>query len=78
VHNILSMGKRELPEILSTEEVAELLGLDASMVRRYAAKKKLPGKRVGKRSWVFLRSDVLAFSPRKVGRPPKLKDGGKP
>ncbi len=70
------MGKKKIsvaaPELLSTEQAADLLGLDPSMVRRYAAAGSLPGQRIGDRAWVFVRSVVTGWTPpRKVGRPRK-------
>ena len=47
-------------ETLSVEQVAMLLHAENETVMQYARRGELPGARIGK-SWVFLRSDVLAF-----------------
>lgn len=57
---------------MSTDEVAEYLGVTTGRVRQLARAGKLKGKRVG-RDWVFERPKVEAFAsePRKSGRPPQ-------
>ena len=47
-------------ETLNDDGAAALLHADLETVRLLARKGELPGAKIG-RSWVFLRSDVLAF-----------------
>lgn len=46
-------------DVLSTSEVAELLGIPRSTVHELARQGKLPGRRVGRR-WLFLRQRIAA------------------
>jgi excisionase family DNA binding protein len=46
-------------DVLSTSEVAELLGIPKSTVHQLARRGDLPARRVGRR-WLFLRDRVLA------------------
>ena len=46
-------------DILSTSEVAELLGIPRSTVHELARRGELPARRVGWR-WIFLRNRVAA------------------
>ena len=48
-------------DVLSTSEVAELLGIPRSTVHHLARRGELPARRVGRR-WLFLR-DRLAAAP---------------
>lgn len=48
-------------EWLSACEVAAMLGLCTTTVRRYIRSGELPGKRIGKRSVRVSREDVLAY-----------------
>lgn len=45
--------------VLSTTEVAELLGIPKSTVHQLARRGDLPARRVGRR-WLFLRDRILA------------------
>jgi excisionase family DNA binding protein len=45
--------------VLSTSEVADLLGIPRSTVHQLARRGDLPARRVGRR-WLFLRDRVLA------------------
>jgi excisionase family DNA binding protein len=46
-------------DVLSTSEVAELLGIPRSTVHELARRGELPARRVGRR-WIFLRNRVAA------------------
>lgn len=46
-------------DVLSTTEVAELLGIPRSTVHRLARRGELPARRVGRR-WLFLRDRLAA------------------
>jgi excisionase family DNA binding protein len=46
-------------DVLSTTEVAELLGMPRSTVDELARRGELPARRVGRR-WIFLRERVAA------------------
>jgi excisionase family DNA binding protein len=49
-------------EVLTSNEVAELLKVHLSSVRRWSRNGKLKGYRLGRGGdWRFLRKDVLAF-----------------
>jgi excisionase family DNA binding protein len=49
-------------EVLTSSEVAELLKVHLSSVRRWSREEKLKGYRLGRYGdWRFLRKDVLAF-----------------
>ncbi len=52
----------DLPEILDAAQVAELLGMNVQMVRRYASDGRLPAYRLpGGRVYKFSKEEVLAF-----------------
>jgi len=46
-------------DVLSTSEVAELLGIPRSTVHHLARRGDLPARRVGRR-WIFLRDRIAA------------------
>jgi excisionase family DNA binding protein len=56
-----SSAARELTrtDVLSTSEVAELLGIPRSTVHELARRGDLPARRVGRR-WIFLRDRLAA------------------
>ncbi len=65
------MDSRGNNEVLTSAEVADLLKVHLSSVRRWSRTGKLKGYRLGKGGdWRFLRRDVLAFlySYSNVGR----------
>lgn len=57
---------------MTTQEVADLLGITRGRVRALARNGTLPATRHG-RDWLFLRDQVHDFArqPRQTGRPPK-------
>lgn len=59
-------------ELLSTQDVADLLGITRSLVLRYIREKRLPAQRIGSQ-WVVERRDMDAFNaqPRRPGPPRK-------
>ena len=68
-------------KVLSTFEVAQLMGLRTASVRRFAISGELVGRKLTERAWVFDEDDVARFIRRrdrsgdegKGGRP---KSGG--
>lgn len=63
------MGK-EGQEVMTSNEVAQLLGISAGRVRQLAREGRLAGSRRG-RDWIFIAEDVRRFAadPRPSGRP---------
>ena len=52
----------QTPDLLSTEEAAELLGIHPNTVKVWRTNGRLPGYRPsGGRNWKFKRADVLAL-----------------
>ncbi|MPZ53907.1 MAG: helix-turn-helix domain-containing protein [Acidimicrobiia bacterium] len=50
----------EIPEILDTSQVAELLGMNIQMVRRYAREGRIPAYKLpGGRTFKFFREEVI-------------------
>lgn len=56
------MNTDDLPPILDAAQVAELLGMNVQMVRRYAREERLPAYKLpGGRTFKFFREEVLDF-----------------
>ncbi|MBA5687210.1 helix-turn-helix domain-containing protein [Rugamonas apoptosis] len=55
----------EAPETLTIADAADLLHADPETVMHLARRGELPGTKIGK-SWVFLRSDALAFLTERI------------
>ena len=56
------VAKEDYPSILDAAQVAELLGMNVQMVRKYAREGRLPAYRLpGARSFRFFRDDLYAF-----------------
>ena len=54
--------RENVNEVLTSAEVAELLKVHLSSVRRWSRSGKLKGYRLGEEGdWRFLRQDILAF-----------------
>lgn len=53
-------NRNELPPVLTTEQVAQLLGLSAFTIREYARAGKIPAKKVGK-AWRFSRGALIRW-----------------
>jgi excisionase family DNA binding protein len=52
----------EYPPILDAAQVAELLGMNVQMVRRYAREKRLPAYKLpGGRTFKFFRDEIYEF-----------------
>lgn len=51
----------EAPEVLTTSEVADRFGVSRATVLRWAADGRLPSKRLGPKTFRYLRADVEAF-----------------
>jgi excisionase family DNA binding protein len=52
----------EYPEILDTAHVAELLGMNIQMVRKYAREGRIPAYRLpGGRTLRFFREEIIEF-----------------
>ncbi|MEX2623749.1 MAG: helix-turn-helix domain-containing protein [Acidimicrobiia bacterium] len=53
---------RDLPPILDAAQVAELLGMNVQMVRRYAREGRLPAYKIpGGRTFRFITSEIFEF-----------------
>lgn len=56
------MANEDLPPILDAAQVAELLGMNVQMVRRYAREGRLPAYKLpGGRTFKFFRDDLFDF-----------------
>lgn len=56
------MANEDLPPILDAAQVAELLGMNVQMVRRYAREGRLPAYKLpGGRTFKFFRDDLFEF-----------------
>jgi nitrogen PTS system EIIA component len=52
----------EYPEILGTAHVAEMLGMNIQMVRKYAREGRIPAYRLpGGRSFRFFRDEIIDY-----------------
>ncbi len=52
----------DYPEILDAAQVAEMLGMNVQMVRRYAREGRLPAYKLpGGRTFKFFREEIHAF-----------------
>ena len=49
------------PEILTLDQVADLLQVTTVSVRKYMLKQNLPAMRLGPREWRFRRSEILKW-----------------
>lgn len=65
------MPKRSQPELYTSTEAAEKLGVNQSRIRQLAIARSV-GTKAG-RDWVFTRADIQALKPGPSGRPPKSK-----
>lgn len=55
-------GDDDYPPILDAAQVAELLGMNVQMVRRYAREQRLPAYKLpGGRTFKFFRDEVFEF-----------------
>lgn len=56
------MANEDLPPILDAAQVADLLGMNVQMVRRYAREGRLPAYKLpGGRTFKFFRDEVFDF-----------------
>ena len=56
------VNSQDLPQILDAAQVAELLGMNVQMVRRYAREGRLPAYKLpGGRTFKFFRDEILEF-----------------
>lgn len=56
------MASMDLPPILDAAQVADLLGMNVQMVRRYAREGRLPAYKLpGGRTFKFFRDEVFEF-----------------
>ena len=56
------MADADLPPILDAAQVADLLGMNVQMVRRYAREGRLPAYKLpGGRTFKFFRDEVFEF-----------------
>ncbi|MEO6116026.1 MAG: helix-turn-helix domain-containing protein [Pseudolysinimonas sp.] len=60
------VGLVPMPELIGTDDAAELLGISRSAVDKQIRTGKLRGQRVGERTVVLARADVVAAAARKV------------
>jgi hypothetical protein len=64
-------------KVLSTFEVAKLMGLRTASIRRFAISGELVGRKLTERAWVFDEDDVAKFIRRR-GRDIDGGKGGRP
>ncbi len=56
------MSANDLPPILDASQVAELLGMNVQMVRRYAREGRIPAYKLpGGRAFKFFRDEIFDF-----------------
>ena len=56
------MANQDYPQILDAAHVAELLGMNVQMVRKYAREGRIPAYRLpGGRTFKFFRDEIFAF-----------------
>lgn len=56
------MNQDDLPPILDAAQVADLLGMNVQMVRRYAREGRIPAYKLpGGRTFKFFRDEVFEF-----------------
>lgn len=73
------MVSEDLPPILDAAQVAELLGMNVQMVRRYAREGRLPAYKLpGGRTFKFFRDEIFEFvrSHPVIADPVPLRSGG--
>lgn len=60
----------DIPDLFTSDEAAEYLGLDRSLIARYCRQGRLAGRKAG-RDWVITKSALDAFKkiPREPGNP---------
>jgi excisionase family DNA binding protein len=61
-----------MDELLTTQQVAERLGVTASRVRQMVADGALPATRMGRDNFIKV-EDLKLVADRKPGRPPKAQ-----
>lgn len=63
------LGERasEASEVMTREQVAELLSVDVRTITTYVKKKGLPATKLGGNEWRFRRSDVLRWIEERKG-----------
>ncbi len=62
VESDAKVNSQDLPQILDAAQVAELLGMNVQMVRRYAREGRLPAYKLpGGRTFKFFRDEILEF-----------------
>lgn len=62
-----------MDSLLSTVDVAKRLQADETTVRLWCRQGYFPNARQIGRGWIIPESDVMNFTPPKMGRPPKAK-----
>ena len=62
-------------ELLTTQQVADRLGVTAGRVRQMIVDGQLPATKMGRDNFIK-EADLKLVKDRKVGRPPKPKDSG--
>ncbi len=65
-----------MPNLLTTQQVAEKLGVSASRVRQFILDGRLPATKLG-RDNLILEADLILIQDRKAGRPSTKKPTSK-